>query len=83
VTRLEVRLLPARQLIGYLEAEYGAANQGDGLVTGDGWSARFIDGEPIVIGRATRVPVLFIDVEGEHEHEVAGLLARVTMRGGG
>jgi Domain of unknown function (DUF1952) len=83
VTRLEVRLLPARQIIGYLEAEYGAADQGNGVVTGDGWNARFIGGEPIVIGKATRVPVLFIEVEGEHEHEVARFLTRMTMRGGG
>jgi hypothetical protein len=83
MTRLEVRLLPARQLVGYLDAEYGAVSQDDGLVQGDGWTAKFVDGAPILVGKATRVPVLFIEVEGERESEVAAFLTRMTMRGGG
>ena len=83
MTRLEVRLLPARQLIGYLEVEYGVTGNADGVVTGEGWSARFVAGEPVVMKTGTRVPVLFIEIEGEREHEVAAFLARMTMRGGG
>ena len=83
MTRLEVRLLPARQLIGYLEAEYGVTNDAGGVVTGEGWSARFVDGEPVVMKTGTKVPVLFVEVEGEREAEVAAFLARMTMRGGG
>lgn len=80
--RLEIRLLPAKQLIGYLVAEFGATDHGDGTVTGAGWTARFIDGEPAV-GHHARIPVLFIEFEGPCEDEAADFMMRMTMRGGG
>ena len=81
--RLEVRLLPAKQLIGYLAGEFGAKDHGDGTVSADGWIARFIPGEPIEMGEHTRVPVLFIEFEGPRESIAANFMMRMTMRGGG
>ena len=83
MTRLEIRLLPASQIIGYLLAEYDAIDCGGGIVEGDGWTARFFQGEPFAMRPGTRVPVLFIEVDGEHEREVSAFLSRMTMRGGG
>jgi len=80
--RLEIRLLPAKQLIGYLVNEIGGVDQGDGTVSGDGWTARFIEGEP-VIGHHARIPVLFVEFEGPREDEAANFMMRMTMRGGG
>lgn len=81
--RLQVRLLPAKQLIGYLVADFAGHDEGDGRVSGHGWSACFIDGTPIQMGPNTRVPVLFIEIEGAREAEAAAFLERMTMRGGG
>ncbi len=81
--RLEVRLLPAEQLIGYLVADLGATRHPDGSVTGDGWTARFVQGEPIATSAHTRIPVLFIDFDGPRESEAASFMMRMTMRGGG
>ena len=81
--RLEVRLLPTRQLIGYLVTEFHGKDNDDGSVTGEGWTARFINGAPIQLGPNTRVPVLFIEVQGDREAEAAAFLQRMTMRGGG
>lgn len=81
MTRLEVRNLPAGQIAAYLTAELGGTER-DGTVTGDGWSVRFVRGEPAAVGRF-RVPVLFVDIEGAREDEVAAFVRRKTMRGGG
>lgn len=80
--RLEIRLLPAKQLIPYLVSEFGAVDSGDGTVAGEGWTARFIEGEPVV-GHHARIPVLFIEFEGPREDEAANFMMRMTMRGGG
>ena len=81
--RLEVRLLPAKQLIGYLVDEFHAVEQGDGTVTGEGWTARFTPGEHIALGEFTRVPVLFIEFDGPRESVAANFMMQMTMRGGG
>ena len=81
MTRLEVRNLPAEQIAGYLVDELGGA-PGDGAVSGEGWTVRFVRGEPALVGHF-RVPVLFIDVDGPREQEVATFVRRKTMRGGG
>ncbi|MCZ2112059.1 MAG: hypothetical protein LC118_21285 [Dehalococcoidia bacterium] len=80
--RLEVRLLPASQLIGYLVRDLGGADHGDGTVTGEGWTARFIEGEPAT-GHHARIPVLFIEFEGPSEETATSFMMRMTMRGGG
>ncbi|GAB4320792.1 MAG: hypothetical protein Kow0010_00820 [Dehalococcoidia bacterium] len=81
MTRLEVRNLPAVQIATCLVDELGGA-QHDGGVSGDGWTVRFVRGEPAMVGRF-RVPVLFIEVDGPREQEVAAFVRRKTMRGGG
>jgi hypothetical protein len=80
-TRLEVRNLDPELIRRYLREELGG--QGDGeTVTGEGWLVRFKPGEPATIG-SLRVSVLFIEVEGPREPEVARFLRLKTMRGGG
>jgi hypothetical protein len=51
-------------------------------VDGDGWSVDFVRGEPAKVGRML-VRVLFLDVSGEREAEIARYLRLRTMRGGG
>ena len=55
----------------------------DGGVDGDGWTVRFVEGEPAKVGPRFRVPVLFIDIAGEREAELTAFGRRKTMRGGG
>ena len=55
----------------------------DGGVDGDGWTVRFVEGEPAKVGPRFRVPVLFIDIAGEREAELTAFVRRKTMRGGG
>ena len=64
-----------------LVTDFGGIAEGD-TVRGEGWSVRFVPGEPAGIGRM-RVPVLFLDVEGNREEEAARFLRHRTMRGGG
>lgn len=80
--RLEVRLLPRTQLAGYLVNGFDGADNGD-TVTGEGWLARFIPGEPIPMKTGGAIPVLFVEFDGERESEAAAFLAKMTMRGGG
>lgn len=83
MTRLEVRNIRAGEVAAVVRAELGVQGETDGLAfRGDGWSLAFIPGEPASVGRY-RVPVLFIEIEGEREPEVAALLRRKLMRGGG
>lgn len=81
MTRLEVRNLPLAQLRGYLVDEMGGAADGD-TVRGDGWTVRFVPGEPVVT-RLSSIPVLFIEIDGAREEEIAAFMRRKTMRGGG
>ena len=81
MTRLEVRNVAATVLRAYLVDELGGRGEGD-TVEGNGWSVRFIESAPVVV-RQTRIPVLFMEVEGGREEEVARLLRRKSMRGGG
>jgi len=81
VTRLEVRNMRPREIAPYLVDELGGVGDDD-TVSGDGWTVRFLPGEPAAVGRF-RVPVLFIEVAGEREAEVAQFLRQKTMRGGG
>ncbi len=55
----------------------------EGGVDGDGWTVRFVEGEPAKVGPRFRVPVLFIDIAGEREAELTAFVRRKTMRGGG
>jgi len=83
VTRLEVRNIRADEVAAIVRAELRGEGDIDGRAfRGDGWSLAFVPGEPASVGRY-RVPVLFIDIEGEREPEVAALLRRKLMRGGG
>ncbi|MEK7693231.1 MAG: hypothetical protein AAB349_03485 [Chloroflexota bacterium] len=81
MTRLEVRNLPAGQLRGYLVDELAGVADGD-TVRGDGWVVRFIQGEPARL-RLMTIAVLFIEIEGAREDEVAAFMRNKTMRGGG
>jgi hypothetical protein len=81
MTRLEVRNLPAALIARDLVTEKGGRADGD-AVLGDGWVVRFVSGEPVVT-RLSRIPVLFIEVDGEREDEITSFLRRKTMRGGG
>jgi hypothetical protein len=81
MTRLEVRNLPAKEIAAYLVEEMGGAGD-HATVTGDGWIVRLVRGETASVGRF-RVPVLFIDIEGEREDEIARFVRQRTMRGGG
>lgn len=81
-TRLEVRNIDAGLIRRYLVDEMAGVPDGD-LVRGDGWLVRFIQGEPVMLGTHTRVPVLFLEVEGERAAEAAYFLRQKTMRGGG
>jgi len=80
--RLEIRGLPADLFRGYLVDEFGGAAGPDGTVTGTGWSARFIEAEPVPF-RHGSVRVLFVEFEGPAEAEASTFLARKAMRGGG
>lgn len=80
--RIEIRKLPATDMQRYLVEEFGGEVAGDGLVHGEGWLARFIQGEPIQM-RLTTVPVLFVEFEGEREAEACAFLSQKAMRGGG
>lgn len=79
--RLEVRNVETDLIAGYLVREMGGHRQGD-TVEGEGWSVRFVPGESARVG-GIRVPVVFYEVEGEREAEIAAYLRRKTMRGGG
>jgi hypothetical protein len=81
VTRLEVRNLRADEVRAQLLREMGGTEHGT-QVDGDGWSVDFVAGEPAKVGRML-VPVLFLDVSGEREAEIAHYLRLRTMRGGG
>jgi len=81
VTRLEVRNLKADEIRAQLVGEFGGIADGD-TVRGAGWAVRFVPGEPAGIGRM-RIPVLFLEVEGERKEEAARFLRLKTMRGGG
>ena len=81
MTRLEVRNMRPSQIAHYLVDELGGTGD-DELVSGEGWTVRFVRGEPAAVGRF-RIPVLFIDIEGEREAEVTRFLRQKTMRGGG
>ena len=80
--RLEIRGIDEGLLKGYLVAEFGATEGGEGTVAGEGWLARFVRGEPIRIG-LVMTPVLFVEFEGERAEGPARFLARQAMRGGG
>ncbi len=79
--RLEVRNLDPEPVIAALIATFGGRREGS-VVAGEGWLVRLIPGEPARVGRAS-VPVLFYEVEGARAAEVAALIRRRTMRGGG
>lgn len=79
--RLEVRNIDTDLIAGYLAAELGGVRDGD-TVQGEGWRVRFVPGEAVRLG-GIRVPVVFYEVDGEREAEVAAFLRRKTMRGGG
>jgi hypothetical protein len=81
MTRLEVRNLPPADITRDLVREM-AGVECDGGVDGEGWTVRFVRGEPAGVGRF-KVPVLFIDIAGEREAEVTQFVRRKTMRGGG
>ncbi len=81
MTRLEIRNLPADEIRAQLLREMGGTVAGT-RVAGDGWSVDFVRGEPAKVGRML-VPVLFLDVRGEREVEIAHYLRQRTMRGGG
>jgi hypothetical protein len=81
MTRLEVRNLPAGRLRGYLVDELAGVADGD-TVRGDGWVVRFIQGEPVRL-RLMTIAVLFIEIEGAREDEIAAFMRNKTMRGGG
>ncbi len=81
MTRLEIRNLPADEIRRDLLREVGGVAEG-ARVAGDGWVVEFVEGEPARLGRML-VPVLFLEVAGEREAEVAAYLRRRTMRGGG
>lgn len=81
MTRLEVRNLKADEIRAQLVDEFGGTADGD-VVRGDGWSVRFVPGEPARFGRWS-VSVLFLEVEGVREEEAARFLRHKTMRGGG
>lgn len=81
MTRLEVRNIDRELIRRYLREGHDGDGAGD-IVEGEGWVVRFTTGEPVKLG-LIRVPVLFIDVEGEREEEVARFLRLKTMRGGG
>lgn len=80
--RLEVRNLPADRLARYLVEEFAGTDNGEGVVTGDGWRVRFVPGEPVHM-RAGTIPVLFIEIDGEREADAAAFMRQKTMRGGG
>jgi len=82
MNRLEIRGLSAELFRGYLVDEFGGAPVPDGSVSGDRWIARFVDGEPVAAG-PIRIPVLFVEFEGERAAEASQFLARKAMRGGG
>ncbi|MCC7088234.1 MAG: hypothetical protein M9925_07470 [Chloroflexi bacterium] len=81
MTRLEVRNLRADEIRAQLLREMGGTVDGT-RVDGDRWSVDFVVGEPAKVGRMS-VPVLFLDVRGEREAEIAHYLRLRTMRGGG
>lgn len=81
MTRLEIRNLRAEEIRAQLLREMGGAVEGS-RVNGDGWSVDFVVGEPARVGRLV-VPVLFLDVSGQREAEIAHYLRLRTMRGGG
>jgi hypothetical protein len=82
VARLEVRNLRPAEIARDLVKEMDG-REVDGGVDGDGWTVRFVEGEPAAVGPRFRVPVLFIDISGEREAELTAFVRRKTMRGGG
>ena len=81
MTRLEIRNLRLEEIRAQLLREMGGTVEGT-RVDGDGWSVDFVVGEPARVGRMA-VPVLFLDVSGAREAEVAHYLRLRTRRGGG
>jgi hypothetical protein len=79
--RLEVRNVETDLIAGYLVREMGGVREGD-TVRGEGWTVRLVPGESVRLG-GIRVPVVFYEVEGEREADIAAYLRRKTMRGGG
>jgi hypothetical protein len=80
-TRLEIRNLDPDLIRRYLIEEMDGTLEGTD-VRGEGWLVRFTSKEPVNVG-LMKVRVLFLDVEGEREGEVARFLRQKTMRGGG
>ncbi len=81
--RLELRNVPAKFIRDYLLTEFDGAEQPDGSVTGEGWVVRFEAGEPVRFGPNTRVPVLFVEIDGTAVGPVTTFVIRKSMRGGG
>ena len=81
MTRLEVRNLKPELIASYLREEFDGDGD-DEAVEGEGWRVDLRVGEPAGVGRF-RVPVLFLEIEGQREAEVTAFLRRKTMRGGG
>ena len=81
MTLLEVRNLKPALIASYLREEFDGDGDDEG-VAGEGWRVHLRVGEPAGVGRF-RVPVLFLEIEGQREAEVTAFLRRKTMRGGG
>jgi hypothetical protein len=81
MTTLELRNVPTDFVRAVLIDRLRGVSDGD-AVSGEGWRVRLRAGAPVRLGLTT-VPVLFLDVDGERESEVAAFLRRNTLRGGG
>lgn len=81
LTRIEVRNLDPALIASYLVDEFGGRQSGN-YIDGPGWAVHLVRGQTAGVGRF-RVPVLYLDVSGSRQSEVATFLRRKTMRGGG
>ena len=81
LTRIEVRNLDPGLIASYLVDELGGRQSGQ-VVDGLGWSVHLVRGQPAGVGKF-RIPVLYLDITGSRQSEVAAFLRRKTMRGGG
>ncbi|MCA9831992.1 MAG: hypothetical protein R3B97_03235 [Dehalococcoidia bacterium] len=81
LTRIEVRNLDPELIASYLVDELAGHRSGR-VVDGPGWAVHLVRGEQAGVGKF-RVPVLYLDVTGSRQLEVAAFLRRKTMRGGG
>lgn len=82
MTSLEVRGMQPAAVLALLHSQIGGALDGDDRLTGDGWQIRSETMPRAPLGRFS-VMALRLSIDGVRESEIAPIVRRMLMRGGG